>query len=112
LSGDQIKAPFQHTPDFLTYQLINAYPINLTALPVTYEGSTITKTTVTFNYDRYITLKHKGSDIQNSSPSNSGKSVTSDGQTKLSSQPTTTIVQPNYVDFTYGANSGLDYPPQ
>jgi hypothetical protein len=112
LSGDQNKAPFQHTPDFLTYQLINAYPVNLTALPVTYEGSTITKTTVTFNYDRYITLKHKGSDIQNSNPSNSGNSVTSDGQNKLSTQPTTTIVQPNYVDLTYGPNSGLDYPPQ
>jgi hypothetical protein len=112
LSGDQNNAEFQETPDFLTYQLINAYPINLTALPVTYEGSTITKTTVTFNYDRYITLKHKGSDVQNSSPSNSGTSVTSNGQTKLTNQPTTTIVQPNYVDLTYGANSGLDYPPQ
>jgi len=33
---------------------------NVTALPVTYEGSTITKTTVSFNYDRYVILNHFG----------------------------------------------------
>lgn len=49
-----------HTPNTLTYYMINAYPIQLTALPVTYEGSTITKTTVTFNYDRYIILNNPG----------------------------------------------------
>ena len=40
----------------LTYKMLNAYPTNLTALPVTYEGSTVTKTTVTFAYDRYVIL--------------------------------------------------------
>jgi hypothetical protein len=48
------------TPSMLTYEFLNAFPINLTALPVSYEGSTITKTTVTFTYDRYIVLKHWG----------------------------------------------------
>ena len=48
------------TPSMLTYEFINAFPINLTALPVSYEGSTITKTTVTFAYDRYVVLKHWG----------------------------------------------------
>lgn len=49
-------------PTMLTYEMINAYPVNLTALPVTYEGSTITKTTVTFNYDRYVILKNSRTD--------------------------------------------------
>ena len=53
-------------PTMLTYQMLNAYPTNLTALPVTYEGSTITKTTVTFAYDRYIILKNSRSKIEGS----------------------------------------------
>jgi hypothetical protein len=44
----------RRTPSMLTYKFINSFPTNLTALPVTYEGSTITKTTVSFNYDRYV----------------------------------------------------------
>jgi len=48
------------TPSMLTYYFVNAFPTQLTALPVTYEGSTITKTTVTFNYDRYVILNHQG----------------------------------------------------
>lgn len=48
------------TPAMLTYEFLNAFPTNLTALPVSYEGSTITKTTVTFTYDRYVVLKHLG----------------------------------------------------
>ena len=51
-------------PTMLTYQMLNAYPTNLTALPVTYEGSTITKTTVTFAYDRYIILKNSRSNTE------------------------------------------------
>jgi hypothetical protein len=53
-------------PTMLTYQMLNAYPTNLTALPVTYEGSTITKTTVTFAYDRYVILKNSRSNIEGS----------------------------------------------
>ena len=44
----------------LTYEFIDAFPTNLTALPLSYEGSTITKTTVNFSYSRYTVLKHKG----------------------------------------------------
>ena len=51
-------------PTMLTYKMLNAYPTNLTALPVTYEGSTITKTTVTFAYDRYVILKNSRSNIE------------------------------------------------
>ena len=56
------KSDGVNNPTMLTYQMLNAYPINLTALPVTYEGSTVTKTTVTFAYDRYIVLKNSKSD--------------------------------------------------
>ena len=46
-------------PTTLTYRMIDAYPINITAIPVTYEGSQITKTTISFTYSRYIIEKYQ-----------------------------------------------------
>ena len=62
-------------PPMLTYQFIDAFPTNLTALPLSYEGTTITKTTINFSYTRYITLKHGGGirpsrDVPSPSPGN------------------------------------------
>lgn len=47
-------------PPSLTYRMIDAFPTNITAIPVSYEGSTITKSTVSFNYSRYVTEKSGG----------------------------------------------------
>lgn len=44
----------------LTYRMIDAFPTNITAIPVSYEGSTITKTTISFNYSRYVIEKNNG----------------------------------------------------
>lgn len=41
------------SPDTITYRMIDAYPDNINSIPVTYEGSIITKTTVRFLYSRY-----------------------------------------------------------
>jgi hypothetical protein len=46
-------------PTTLTYRMIDAYPTNITAIPVTYEGSQITKTTISFTYSRYIIEKYQ-----------------------------------------------------
>jgi hypothetical protein len=62
-------------PPMLTYQFIDAFPTNLTALPLSYEGTTITKTTVNFSYSRYLTWKHGGglsSDVPRRSAAGSG----------------------------------------
>jgi hypothetical protein len=48
-------------PTSLTYSLINAYPVNIISLPVSYDQSSILKTTITFNYDRYVCQFNKGS---------------------------------------------------
>jgi hypothetical protein len=45
-------------PTTLTYRMIDAYPINITPIPVTYEGSQILKTTVSFTYSRYVIEKY------------------------------------------------------
>jgi len=37
----------------ITYTLRNAFPANLISIPVSYDGASVLKTTVTFNYDVY-----------------------------------------------------------
>ena len=60
-SGDRLKSGGQITePRQAIYTLLNAYPTNLISLPVSYEGASILKTTVTFNYDVYH-YQHKPS---------------------------------------------------
>jgi len=44
----------------LTYRMIDAFPYNITAIPLTYEGSTITKTRVSFLYSRYVLERDRG----------------------------------------------------
>jgi hypothetical protein len=45
----------------ITYRMIDAYPDQLNSIPVTYEGSIVTKTTVRFLYSRYVTEYNRGS---------------------------------------------------
>lgn len=39
---------------FLRYEFINAYPISINSIPVSYENSQVLKCTVSFTYSRYI----------------------------------------------------------
>lgn len=50
----------RNNPRSVTYSLLNAYPTNIISIPVSYDQSNILKTTVTFNYDRYILQNNKG----------------------------------------------------
>jgi hypothetical protein len=85
------------TPSMITYKLINAFPTNMTALPLSYEGSTITKTSVSFMYDRYVVQKHWG--IGNSEYSDL---VNSSGNSILFAQP---------QQVTSGSPNGLNQDP-
>jgi hypothetical protein len=99
------------TPSMLTYKFINAFPTNLTALPLTYEGSTITKTTVSFVYDRYVILNHFGTG-QNQY---ANEPVTENGETISLSTPTVSWTGNNtnnsFANPTFGTNSGIDVSP-
>ena len=44
---------YAHPSNMVTYTLRNAYPVNLISVPVSYDGTNILRTTVTFNYDVY-----------------------------------------------------------
>jgi hypothetical protein len=59
---------------FLQYQFINAYPISLTSMPVSYDASQLLKCNVSFFYSRYVISSPKSprGSIQNpNSPGNS-----------------------------------------
>lgn len=47
-------------PPSVTYRLIDAYPNQLNSIPVTYESSIITKTTVSFLYTRFVMEVNQG----------------------------------------------------
>jgi hypothetical protein len=97
------------TPSMLTYYFINAFPTQLTALPVTYEGSTITKTTVNFNYDRYVILNHQGQ-----GEATFGQSASSGSpETPLLATPSISWNNSSTTSFsnpTFGVGSDLDFP--
>jgi len=64
----------QIAQQMISYQLVDAFPKQVTAVPVTYDGSSVTRVTVIFGYTRYIT--HKGNGTKTSafgSTSNAGK---------------------------------------
>ena len=57
-----VKNPNQSSTNFnaqdlLTYKFIDAFPKQVTAVPLSYEGSNVLKVSVIFGYTRYITLK-------------------------------------------------------
>lgn len=44
----------------LTYRMVDAFPVNITSIPVTYEGSVITKSRISFLYSRYVIERTSG----------------------------------------------------
>lgn len=52
----------------LVYSFLNAFPISISSMPVSYESSQLLKCTVSFSYDRYIAKNIKGSTSSGSNP--------------------------------------------
>lgn len=53
----------------LTYQFINAYPISINSMPVSYESSQLLKCTVSFTYSRYILSRNPAQFVRGEEPS-------------------------------------------
>ena len=101
----------------LSYKFIDAFPKQVTAIPVTYEGSTLTRLTVIFGYTRYITIKDNGPEPSSAYGSKDNVSVM-DAATRKARQnygkSTLGKGNPlNEVDNTYGTGipSGSDLKP-
>ena len=56
----------------LTYKFINAYPISITSMPVSYDSSQLLKCTVSFTYSRYIISRTGNFASQNEEPRQPG----------------------------------------
>lgn len=55
----------------LTYKFINAYPISVSSMPVSYDSSQLLKCTVSFNYTRYVISKGSGQFADTTEPGQS-----------------------------------------
>ena len=53
----------------LTYQFINAYPISINSMQVSYESSQLLKCTVSFTYSRYVLSRDYAQFVRNVEPS-------------------------------------------
>jgi len=42
----------------ITYKFLNAFPVNISSLPLSYDSAQILKVTVDFKYDRYLITSH------------------------------------------------------
>ena len=64
---DQFKRDFSKTRGgtrttsrtVLDYTFVNAFPLSLTAIPVSYDGSEVLKCSASFNFIRYVMEKSK-----------------------------------------------------
>ena len=53
---DNKESRLQEQP-ILKYKFIDAFPMNIAAIPFSYDGSTLTQVTVNFSYSRYTVSK-------------------------------------------------------
>lgn len=51
----------------IIYKFVNAFPINISSMPVSYEASQLLKTTIAFSFDRYYVNRETTKPIQKSS---------------------------------------------
>jgi hypothetical protein len=54
---------------YLQYTFINAFPLSIASMPVSYEGSQVLKCTVSFSYQRYILANATGPGLPKPPPS-------------------------------------------
>ena len=56
----------------LDYTFVQAFPLALTSMPVSYEGSDVLKCSVSFNFIRYVTQKSRSSSLKSAEAALSG----------------------------------------
>lgn len=89
---------------YYTYEFIQAFPSNITGVPVSYQGSQVLKYTVVFDYMRYITRR---------TPANTTATGIPDLTTQTVETPTTSTTVPQNqpskpVPIYQSAGAGVD----
>jgi hypothetical protein len=98
-SGTNISANYDKS---LVYEFVNAYPISINSMPISYDSSQLLKCTVSFTYSRYVVNTARGTVITRQSNNLSGNpernTTTTGGALNLYSQSgsvTTRQLDPN-----------------
>lgn len=92
-TGKNIETNGSHTGEKLSYQFINAFPISINSMPVSYDSSQLLKCTVAFSYDRYImkNISRISTETEPSQPTATGIPV-----------PSAPVVLPNPIEKLEG----------
>ena len=84
---------------------LEAFPLNVQAIPLSYEGTDITKVSVNFSYTRYMTTKNAG-------PGKTASDVAKDEVTKDFKNPYfDEVAGGNFIPFSTDFNLGLSETP-
>ena len=104
-SGDVKKK--KNVP-ILSYIFLEAFPLNIQAIPFSYEGTDVTKVSINFSYTRYIVNKNSGMG-KSSADLLRDQSLLNSFNTPLFDQ---TFTDPNKYDLDlniFGANNTVDF---
>lgn len=89
----------------LTYKFINAFPISVSSMPVSYDASSLLKCTVSFSYIRYV-LTPTENEPAHDDGKGSGAKTSGDPSSPITPQQLSNI---NNQAFNPNTNLGLDY---
>ena len=89
-----------HKQSLISYQFIDAFPKQVTAMPVSYQGSQLLQCSVTFGYTRYVTIHTPGGDNYDGE-----KNFATRASRKPRGNPT---VPPKNIDTGYRSPPKLD----
>lgn len=106
--GSSGKANFGTRADNMTYKFVNAYPISLTSIPVSYDSSSLLKCTVSMSYIRYYIDKTVLASTTKDSNTGDRTDITSPNDQAIinmmsfATSPNDAALEGNYYNTIYG----------
>lgn len=91
--------------NYMTYTFVNAFPIQIDSMPVSYDSSQLLKCTVSFGFDRYVLSNPKASSTSIKDPAPESSSATNNTATAFGG----TNLGLDYGKYT--TTGGVDFPP-
>lgn len=99
-------------PTSITYKFIDAFPVNISSIPLSYESAQVLKVTVDFKYNRYLITSHSDNGNQPgdqfSAPTNGSAEVVSSSLQSATNNTASSILgtlnSPSYANLGTGNN--------
>jgi hypothetical protein len=95
----------------MTYTFVNAFPIQIDSMPLSYDSSQLLKCTVSFGFDRYVLSNPKASStsIKDPAPESSSATLFASATNNTSTAFGGTNLGLDYGKYT--TTGGVDFPP-